>query len=139
MQTIQLIPCERGYTHGTSLQGNIEASYSDLVRMFGEPAFEGIGDKITTEWIIEYQVSDGEGERKYGTFTLYDWHFSRNLHDKYVKTTWNVGGTSYDDSSAADIAVKLFNQLDEKIDFMEDAILAQATLHELPIEEEFVL
>ena len=63
MQTIQFIPCTDGGS-GTSLQGKIFASYNDLVRMFGEPMFEGIGDKTTTEWVIEYQVSDGEGDRK---------------------------------------------------------------------------
>ena len=68
MQTIQYIPCESG-GNGTSYQGKIMASYYDLVDMFGKPAFEGIGDKVTTEWVIDYQVSDGEGERKYGTFT----------------------------------------------------------------------
>ena len=131
MQTIQLIPCERGYTHGTSLQGNIEASYSDLVRMFGEPAFEGIGDKVTTEFVIDYQVSDSEGESKYGTFTLYDWHFARNLNDDYAITKWNVGGRGYDDSFAADLAQKIFENTDDS--------LVYAKLHELEYEDTFIL
>ena len=66
MQTIQFIPCTEGYS-GTSLQGSIQASFADLKEMFGEPAFEGIGDKITTEFVIDYQVGDDE-DRKYGNF-----------------------------------------------------------------------
>ena len=130
MQTIQFIPCE-SFSTGTSLQGSIEASYNDLVRMFGKPAYEGIGDKVTTEFVIDYQVSDGRGESKYGTFTLYDWHFARNLNDDYAVTKWNVGGRDYDDSYAADLAQKLFEQTDDS--------LVYAKLHELTIDDEFLL
>jgi len=130
MQTIQFIPCEMGAS-GTSRQGQIEASYNDLVRMFGKPAFEGIGDKITTEFIIEYQVSDSEGESKYGTFTLYDWYFARNLNNDYEKTFWNVGGNNYEDSFAADLSLKLFEETDDS--------LVYAKLHELEYEDTFVL
>jgi len=130
IQTIQFIPCEMGAS-GTSRQGQIEASYNDLVRMFGKPAFEGIGDKITTEFIIEYQVSDSEGESKYGTFTLYDWYFARNLNNDYEKTFWNVGGNNYEDSFAADLSLKLFEETDDS--------LVYAKLHELEYEDTFVL
>ena len=130
MQTIQFIPCEMG-AGGTSRQGQIEASYNDLVRMFGKPAFEGIGDKITTEFIIEYQVSDSEGESKYGTFTLYDWYFARNLNNNYEKTLWNVGGNGYEDSFAADLSLKLFEKTDDS--------LVYAKLHELEYEDTFIL
>ena len=130
MQTIQFIPCESGTT-GTSLQGSIQASYNDLVRMFGKPAYEGISDKVTTEFIIEYQVSDSEGESKYGTFTLYDWHFARNLNDDYAVTKWNVGGRGYDDSFAADLAQKIFEKTDDS--------LVYAKLHELEYEDTFIL
>ena len=130
MQTIQFIPCEMGAS-GTSRQGQIEASYNDLVRMFGKPAFEGIGDKITTEFIIEYQVSDSEGESKYGTFTLYDWYFARNLNNDYEKTFWNVGGNNYEDSFAADLSLKLFEETDDS--------LVYAKLHELEYEDTFIL
>jgi hypothetical protein len=130
MQTIQFIPCKE-FSSGTSLQGSIEASYSDLVRMFGKPAFEGIGDKVTTEFVIDYQVSNSEGESKYGTFTLYDWHFARNLNDDYAVTKWNVGGRGYDDSFAADLAQKIFENTDDS--------LVYAKLHELEYEDTFIL
>jgi len=99
--------------------------------MFGEPAYEGIGDKITTEFVVEYQVSDDEGDSKYGTFTLYDWHFARDLTDNYAVTQWNVGGRGYDDSFAADLAQKIFAETDES--------LVYAKLHQLTEEDEFIL
>ena len=130
MQTIQFIPCTDG-AHGTSLRGSIQASVADLKEMFGEPWFEGFGDKVTTEWTIDYQVSDSEDGREYGTFTIYDWHRSRDIHNDYAKTTWNIGGKKFDDSIAADIAVKLFEKTDES--------LVYAKLHELDKEDEFIL
>ena len=98
MQTIQFISCTEG-ANGTSLRGSIEASVADLKEMFGEPWFEGLGDKVTTEWTIEYQVGN-DYDRKYGVFTIYDWHRCRNIHDDYAKTTWNIGGNNFDDGIA---------------------------------------
>lgn len=129
MQTIQFIPCTEGAS-GTSLRGSIEASVSDLKEMFGDPWFEGFGDKVTTEWTIEYQVGDDE-DRKYGVFTIYDWHRSRNIHDDYAKTTWNIGGNSFDDSCAADLALEIFEKTNES--------LVYAKLHEVPKDKEFFL
>lgn len=130
MQTIQFIPCTE-FASGTSLQGKIFASYNDLVDMFGEPAYEGIGDKITTEFVVEYQVSDEDGDSKYGTFTLYDWHFARDLTDNYAVTQWNVGGRGYDDSFAADLAQKIFEKTNDS--------LVYAKLHQLDEVDEFIL
>lgn len=130
MQTIQFIPCTE-FASGTSLQGKIFASYNDLVDMFGDPAYEGIGDKITTEFVVEYQVSDDEGDSKYGTFTLYDWHFARDLTDNYAVTQWNVGGRGYDDSFAADLAQKIFEKTNDS--------LVYAKLHQLDEVDEFLL
>ena len=130
MQTIQFIPCTEG-GHGTSLRGSINASTSQLKDMFGDPWYEGIGDKITTDFCIDYQVSDGEGDRKYGTFTVYDWHYARNLHDDYAETEWNIGGKSYDDYEAASLALDIFKETDESLVF--------AKLHEVPKDQEFFL
>ena len=129
MQTIQFIPCTEGYS-GTSLRGSIQASFADLKEMFGEPAYEGIGDKITTEFVIDYQVGDGE-DSKYGNFTLYDWHFARNLNNDYGVTTWNVGGGDFDDSCAADLALDIFKETNDSLVF--------AKLHNVPEDKEFFL
>ena len=99
--------------------------------MFGDPWFEGIGDKISTDFCIDYQVSDENGNSKYGTFTLYDWHFARNLNDDYAETQWNIGGKSYDDACAADLALKIFKETNDSLVF--------AKLHNVPENEEFFL
>ena len=130
MQTIQFIPCTEGGA-GTSLRGSINASTSQLKDMFGDPWYEGIGDKITTDFCIDYQVSDGEGDRKYGTFTVYDWHYARNLHDDYAETTWNIGGKSYDDFEAASLALEIFKETNDSLVF--------AKLHNVPEDKEFFL
>lgn len=132
MQTVQFIPCEN-FAAGTSLQGKIFASYQELVDMFGAPHFEGIGDKTTTEWTIDYQVSDDNGESLYGTFTLYDWHFARNLNDNYEVTQWNVGGNSYQDAEAADLAKRIFDNQED------NESLVYAKLHELVGGDQFLL
>ena len=129
MQTIQFIPCTEG-ANGTSLRGSIEASVADLKEMFGEPWFEGFGDKVTTEWTIEYQVGD-DYDRKYGVFTIYDWHRCRNIHNDYEKTTWNIGGNNFDDGIAADLAVKIFEKTNES--------LVYPKLHKLDEQDEFII
>lgn len=51
--------------NGTSLQGYVSATSSQLEQLFGAPMFSGPGDKVTTEWNV--QLDTGE------VFTLYDW------------------------------------------------------------------
>jgi len=129
-QTIQFIPCTDGGA-GTSKQSYLFASTNDLKTMFGDPWFEGIGDKISTDFCIDYQVHDDNGDSKYGTFTLYDWHFARNLNDDYAETQWNIGGKSYDDACAADLALELFKETNDS--------LVYAKLHNVPEDKEFFL
>ena len=107
--TITFIP-SMDFASGTSLQhAGVELSYSDICRMFGEPHFEGIGDKTTTEWSIEYQKYEAEwDEYTSGVFTIYDWHFARKLGDDYAKTSWNIGGKSINDYYAFEEALHMF-------------------------------
>ena len=129
-QTIQFIPCTET-SAGGSKRGSIFASAYDLETMFGEPAFCGKGDKITTEFCIDYQISDDEGDALYGTFALYDWHYGRNFGDDFETIEWNVGGKKFDDSLAADFALKLFKESGDSLVF--------AKLHDVPEEDEFYL
>lgn len=107
--TITFTPLEE-FATGTSLQhAGVELSYADICRMFGKPMFEGIGDKTTTEWTIEYQKYDAEwDEYTSGKFTIYDWHFARNLNDDYSKTRWNIGGQNINDYYAFEEALHMF-------------------------------
>jgi hypothetical protein len=71
---------------GTSRQGSIIATYSQLVNIFGLPDFgpnDRNGDKVTCEWDIEF--NDGT------LATIYDWKENKTPMDEYE---WNVGGNN---------------------------------------------
>ena len=91
------------YLTGSSLRGSIFASFAELKEIFGQPAFEGKGDKITTEWVIRWENED---EDEFGYFSLYDWRYGRDFNDDYSRIEWNIGGKSFDDWCAADDIIK---------------------------------
>ena len=90
---------DQGGACGTSRKGDINASFADLKELLGEPTFEGKGDKITTEWVVNWK-DDHNDER--GIFTLYDWHYARNFGNDYEVIQWNIGGNNYNDVLAVD-------------------------------------
>ena len=71
------------------------------------------------------------GTRIDGVFTIYDWHFARNLNDNYSKTKWNIGGKNINDYFAFVEALELFNK-SENQNRVGDGVLTHARLHELP-------
>ena len=124
-------PCVSGTERiaGTCKQGEIEASFADLEEMFGEPAFEGKGDKITTEFVIDYEyLYPITGEYEYGQFCLYDWRYARDFNDDYKKITWNIGGKGFMDSLIAGHAMMLFEKTDIREEY-EQAVLCHANWH----------
>ena len=66
----------------TCLQGYIETTYDELVKVFGEPTVLE-GDKVTVEWILQF--SDGT------VATIYDWKRSETPMACYP---WHIGGKS---------------------------------------------
>jgi|TARA_Y100000385_G_scaffold266667_1_gene302043 hypothetical protein len=82
--------------NGTSLQGHIEATYDDLVKAYGEPAFDstrdGESDKVHTEWALEFQNEEGD----YITATIYDWKEDSAYNSRVGKYRWHIGGNSYE-------------------------------------------
>jgi len=82
--------------NGTSLQGHIEASYDDLVKAFGAPAFDSVvdgdSDKVHTEWALEFQNEEGD----YITATIYDWKEYNAYTSRTGKYRWHIGGNSYE-------------------------------------------
>jgi hypothetical protein len=69
---------------GTSLQGYINASFDELVDMFGEPHYfePYTGDKVQCEW--SFKTNNGI------VFTIYDWkEYGTHPHDV---TSWHIGG-----------------------------------------------
>ena len=65
--------------NGTSLQGYIDATYGQLVDLFGPP--DAGGDKTQAEWCLEFE--DGT------ISTIYDW---KELSPPELVTDWHVGG-----------------------------------------------
>jgi len=86
MQSNTIMKFETGdhiYVGGTSLQGQIEIGYNQLVRILGEPTFETSGDgKVLAEWYLKFE--DGT------VATIYDWkNYGRKV--EYI-TDWHIGG-----------------------------------------------
>lgn len=67
---------------GTSLQDYVEATYDELVKVFGEPDVgpNAAEDKVTCEWklIIEDSI-----------VTIYDWKNDKTPMENYQ---WHIGG-----------------------------------------------
>lgn len=74
---------------GTSLQGySIEISRAELEEIFGEPTFEGSGDKTTVEWDIKFHDDDNT------VAAIYDW--KRDCEPGYFEEIeWNIGGSNF--------------------------------------------
>ena len=83
---IKLIDTEAS-VGGTSLQGYVKTTYSEIVDIFGEPRYTSSGDdKVTAEWDLEFEVG---GE--YVTATIYDWKLGETPFGEY---NWHIGGFS---------------------------------------------
>ena len=99
-------------------QGTIQASFAQLEAALGTPGFEGVGDNITTQFNIRAKFYDNSDTDFDGLqFTLYDWHYSRNLRNKYEVTEWNVGGEGYGCTEAADLFSTI---IDDSNNYLED-------------------
>jgi len=74
-------------SHGTSLQGYINATYNQLIELLGKPTYDKpSGDnKIQVEWVVEY---------KGDFFTIYDWKTYSRQSTENGLSTFNVGGTT---------------------------------------------
>jgi len=88
---------------GTSKQGSITATFAQLEELLGVPAFEGKGDNVTTEFVVDWSDVDGD---EFGTFSLYDWSYCRNFANDYEEIVWNIGGTNYNDVMAVDVLME---------------------------------
>ena len=84
---------------GTSLRGYIDVKYSTLVSKFGEPHYDGDGEKTDVEWDIEfedgtvaviYNWKDGPnylGGRGTPVESIEEWHIGG--HDSRVESWIN--------------------------------------------------
>ena len=78
---------------GSCLKGHVTASYQDLVETFGEPNMDP-GDKIWTEWSIEFSVPDGDLDNDYHHVMIYDWKESNPDHSRIGRYQWHIGSKS---------------------------------------------
>jgi len=75
-------------TAGTSLQGYVETTKADLVRVFGSPDEFGEGDKVTIEWGIRFDDQT--------IATIYDWkRYELGTPEDDELMTYNVGGLTH--------------------------------------------
>jgi hypothetical protein len=77
---------------GTSLIGQIDAKYSDLISLFGKP-MPGYDYKIDAEWVLQIESSTGETH----VVTIYNWKNGKNYMGEQGLAVedisrWNIGG-----------------------------------------------
>ena len=72
-------------TNGTSLSGNIYTTYSELVKLFGEPTYHWPSDdgEVQKEWVFEDEDKN--------VFNIYDWKTYDWKYTMYKNEKWNVG------------------------------------------------
>lgn len=99
-----------GFKSGSSLQGYMQASYDELVKKFGEPTLkaerDGGYDKVWTEWTLEFEVEDEEGDVDYIYATIYDWKEKSPEDSRSGQYRWHIGGFSW---AAEDAVGTAFN------------------------------
>lgn len=74
---------------GTSLMGYVDASFQELMAVFGEP-FNGDGYKVDAEWVLE---------TPYGVATIYNYKDGINYNGpsgtpREQIRDWHIGGHS---------------------------------------------
>jgi hypothetical protein len=95
-----------GWAGGTSLQGYVFTTFSDLTSIFGPP-HEWNGDKTTVFW----SFSTDDGTR----FTIYDWKEDETPSGTY---RWHIGGTSIEAVAAVhSIMLQRGVDIDESLPF----------------------
>lgn len=80
--------------NGTSFKSYFNASYDELVKVFGEPTYFG-GDKSTCGWDLEFE--DGT------IATIYDWKTQYTPLNEY---NWHIGGFN---NNAVKLITEAFN------------------------------
>ena len=74
---------------GTSLRGYVKTTREKLTETFGDPIIYPLGDKVTMEWIIQFDSGD--------VATIYDWKRYDLEYPAFDELfEWNIGGNSYE-------------------------------------------
>lgn len=74
---------------GTSLRGYVKATREQLTETFGDPMIYSLGDKVTMEWIIQFDSGD--------IATIYDWKRYELSYPGFGEVyEWHIGGDSFE-------------------------------------------
>ena len=93
---VDYYPNELGEVSGSCLQGHQEASYDQLVKLFGSPNSDGDGDKVHIEWVINFDILDEDSDDvEAHTATIYDWKEQSPTDAMYGKYNWHIGGRGH--------------------------------------------
>jgi len=86
MKNFKVLSNENADESGTSLQGYINATYSQLIEALGEPTYDEPSgdDKVQVEWVVEFNDN---------FFTIYDWKTGSREYTENELAMFNVGGT----------------------------------------------
>ena len=87
MKKFKVLSIENANESGTSLQGYINATYSQLLETLGKPTYDEPSgdDKVQVEWVVEF---------KGNIFTIYDWKTGSREYTENELMKFNVGGTT---------------------------------------------
>ena len=86
MKKFKVLSIENANESGTSLQGYINVTYSQLLETLGKPTYDEPSgdDKVQVEWVVEF---------KGNIFTIYDWKTGSREYTENELMEFNVGGT----------------------------------------------
>jgi hypothetical protein len=86
MKNFKVLSIENANETGTSLQGYINATYSQLLEVLGKPTYNKPSgdDKVQVEWVVEFNDN---------FFTIYDWKTGSREYTENELAMFNVGGT----------------------------------------------
>ena len=78
--------------NGTSLQGEIDISYKELVSIFGEPHSKGDGYKVDAQWLLQFNTPEGPV-----VATIYNYKTGKSYLGRSGMATsrirdWHIGG-----------------------------------------------
>lgn len=102
MKNFKVLSIEDANESGTSLQGYINATYSQLLETLGKPTYDEPSgdDKVQVEWVVEFNDN---------IFTIYDWKTGSREYTENELMEFNVGGTT----SASDFISAVESQINK--------------------------
>lgn len=84
---------------GTSLRGYVKATREELTEVFGEPTHFSLEDKVTTEWVVQFDSGN--------IATIYDWKRYELGRPGFGEVyDWHIGGDDFEVTSLVTDALR---------------------------------